>query len=189
MINYLKGTVTDRGENWLTVEVGGVGYKVFVPADTLFAAKAGERVELFCHHHFTQDSQALYGFPDKSELELFEHFLTIAGIGPKSALAILSKAMPDEIERAIAAGDATLFTAISGVGRKKADHIILELKPKLVGRQLRAMVEEPDSRKVVTALEGLGYRREEVLDTLKDMPADLPSDAERIKWALRHLYR
>jgi Holliday junction DNA helicase RuvA len=190
VINYLKGVVTDRAENWLTVEVNGVGYKVFVPADTLFAARAGEGIELFCHHHFSQDSQSLYGFPEKRHLALFEMLLTISGVGPKSALSILSRAKPEEIEHAIFRGDATLFTAMSGVGKKKADLIILELRPKLTGRRpVGNEKETTDARKVVSALEGLGYRREEILETLQDMPSDLLSDSDRIKWALRHLYR
>ena len=190
MISYIDGTVIDRGENWLIIETGGVGYKIFVPADTLFAAKTGEKLILFCHHHFTQDSQALYGFQRKKDLELFEFFISVSGIGPKSALSVLSRAKSEEIEQAILRGDATMFTAISGVGKKKADHIILELKPRLTGRVFADSTETTsDTRKVVTALEGLGYKRDEVLETLRDLPGDLASDSDRIKWALRHLYR
>jgi len=189
VISYLKGNVVDRGENWLLVEAGGIGYKVFVPAETLLASKAGEAVELFCHHHFSQDSQALYGFTKKSDLELFEMIISISGIGPKSALSILSKARSEEIEKAIRDGDAALFTAISGVGKKRADHIILELRPKLglTGRQEEIVGSEAE--KVWAALQNLGYRRDEVAEVIKKMPADLSSDSERIKWVLRNLYR
>lgn len=190
MISFINGKVIDRGENWLIVETGGVGYKVFVPADTLFAAKADQSITLYCHHHFTQDSQALYGFQRRKDLELFELFISVSGIGPKSALSILSRTKSEEIEQAILRGDATMFTAISGVGKKKADHIILELKPKLTSRVSSDSIgTTSDTRKVVTALEGLGYKRDEVLEALRDMPGDLASDSDRIKWALRHLYR
>jgi len=190
MISYLNGQIVDRGENWLILSTNGVGYKVFVTADTLFSAKPDQPLSLFCHHHFSQDAQSLYGFSAKHHLELFEMLLTISGVGPKSALSILSRAKPEEIEQAILRGDATIFTAVSGVGKKKADLIILELRPKLVGK--RSTVDSGsglDTRKVVSALEGLGYRREEIMDVVKDLPADLPSDSDRIKWALRHLYR
>ncbi len=190
MINYISGRVIDRGENWLIIETGGIGYKVFVPADTLFGAKADETLALHCHHHFTQDAQSLYGFQRKKDLELFELFIAVSGIGPKSALAILSRAKSEEIEQTILRGDSTMFTAISGVGKKKADHIILELKPKLAGRLPVDSADATSSaHKVLAALEGLGYKRDDVLDTLRNMPGDLASDADRVKWALRHLYR
>jgi Holliday junction DNA helicase RuvA len=190
MISYLAGNVIDRGENWLIIETGGVGYKVFVPADTLFAANANEKLTLYCHHHFTQDSQSLYGFPRKRDLELFELIIAVSGIGPKSALSILSRAKSEEVEQAILTGDATLFTAISGVGKKKADHIIVELRPRLTGRQTGDLAKAgSDTRNVLSALEGLGYKRDEIAAVLKDMPGNLATDADRIKWALRHLYR
>ena len=189
MIGYVEGTVRDRGENWLLLLAGAVGYKIFVTADTLLAAREGTTVRLFCHHHFSQEGQALYGFVDKRELELFEHLIAVTGVGPKGALTILSKAKAAEVEEAIIRADATLLTAISGVGKKKADRLIVELKPKLAGRVGKAMKEAGDSRKIVAALEGLGYRREEILDVVRNIPHDVQSDTERIKWALRHLYR
>jgi Holliday junction DNA helicase RuvA len=190
MIGYLSGKVLERGENWLVIQTGGVGYKVFVAADVLLSTTTGQSIELFCHHHFSQDSQSLWGFPRRKELDLFQLLIGISGIGPKGALSILSHARAEEIESAIVKGDAALFTAVSGVGKKKADHIILELKPKLTGKHIG--LEELgtfDSKKVVEALLGLGYRREEILSAVKEIPPDLPSDSERIKWALRQLYR
>lgn len=190
MIGYLCGKVIDRGESWVIIDAGGVGYKVYVPADTLLSAKPNETIPLFCHHHFTQEGQSLYGFARRKDLDLFEMLIDIPGVGPKAALSILSHSRAEEIENAILRGDAALFTAVSGVGQKKADHIILELKPKLAGRDdLKKQHVGADSKTIVTALERLGYKRTEIMETIKNMPSDLTSDSERVKWALRHLYR
>jgi Holliday junction DNA helicase RuvA len=189
MIGYLSGIVQGKGENWvLVVPKDGVGYKVFVPADVLLSAKEGEPIALFCHHHFSQDSESLYGFADRKDLELFELLLTISGIGPKAGLSILSRAKPSEIEQAIMKEDEALFTAVSGLGQKKAARIIVELKPKLEARGTEVVPGAPTGG-VADLLRSLGYRRDEIQRALREIPKDLKSDEERVKWALRSLYR
>lgn len=189
MIGYLSGVVHGKGEAWLlVVPKDGVGYKVFVPADVLLSAKEGGSVALFCHHHFSQDTQSLYGFADRKDLEVFELLLTISGIGPKAGLSILSRAKPSEIEQAILKEDEDLFTAVSGLGQKKAARIIVELKPKLEAKGTAVEPGAPTGA-VSDLLRSLGYRRDEIQRALHEIPKDLESDEERVKWALRSLYR
>ena len=132
MISHLNGILEHVGQNHVVVDVGNVGYHVNVPASVLSRLpKTGEKVKLFTIQVVREDSVALYGFPNKEERSLFSLFLSVSGIGPKLALALISGFPLDRLITAIAQGDVALLSSISGIGRKTAERIIVELKEKI----------------------------------------------------------
>lgn len=134
MIRALRGAVLDCGEGQLILDVGGVGYQVFIPDSALATLPpAGGEARLFIHTHVREDAIQLYGFPTQRELWIFEALLGVSGVGPKLGLAILSHLTPDQIVQAVLTGEARPLTRVPGVGKKTAARMLLELKDKLKG--------------------------------------------------------
>jgi len=132
VIARLKGTLVEKSPSRLTVDVGGVGYDVLVPLSTFYGlGEPGSSVVLRVHTHVREDVIALYGFASALEQDLFERLISISGIGPKLALAVLSGIDPSDLVRAIRAQDVARLTRIPGVGKKTAERIGLELKDRL----------------------------------------------------------
>ncbi len=189
MIAYLNGTIEFQGEKYVVVNVGGVGYKVFLGADALGKMpKKGGEVKLWTHQHLRENITELYGFLHPSELQFFELLIAISGVGPKTALGVLGMAPVDTLRHAIAAGDTTYLTKVSGIGRKTAEKIILELKEKMAGRGVTiesgSLREETDA---LDALISLGYSPGEARDALAKVPAEISGAERRIKEALKKL--
>ncbi|MDQ4081789.1 MAG: Holliday junction branch migration protein RuvA [Actinomycetota bacterium] len=176
-----------RTAEGLVVDVNGVGYLVHATASVLRAAGAGEEVSVETYLHVREEALQLYGFADSSERELFVHLLSVNGVGPKVALAVVSGSPAAELRRAIARDDAARFQAIPGIGKKTAERIVLELKEKLgdvvdVGT-VSAAAGEPH---VVAreALVELGFSVAEAEQALADVDPGLPPQ-ERVRVALR----
>ncbi|MEG0663349.1 MAG: Holliday junction branch migration protein RuvA, partial [Anaerovoracaceae bacterium] len=132
MIHYLKGTLRLKAEGLVVIEVGGIGYEVFVPAGSnLFLKEEGEAVTVFTSMQVREDDVSLYGFGDEQELFLFKKLITVNSVGAKAALAILSSMPPEEVRRAIIFEDVALLTRANGIGKKTAQKIVLDLKGKL----------------------------------------------------------
>lgn len=132
MIASLRGVLVRRGADWAVIDVGGVGFRVAVPASTAAMLPApGREVTLHTYTHVREDTLALYGFATEDELRLFEDIIGVSGMGPKLALTSLSTLRPAEFRRAVLEEDVAALTRISGVGRKTAQRMILELKGKL----------------------------------------------------------
>lgn len=186
MIGSLNGKIIDKRNNCLIIEVGGVGYKIYTTREIAGAMPMDKNALLWTHLSVREDSQTLYGFKEKTDLEFFEMLLTVSGIGPKSALTILNIAPVSALRSAIASGDAGHLTKTTGVGLKKAEKIILELKDKfdLVEGELEAHKEISDA---TDALVALGYSRREASEALKKVPASKDKTEEKIKEALRLL--
>ena len=126
MISSLRGTILLKGEKFVIVEAGGIGFKVFGTAEMLRKIpESGGVVNLWTHEHIREDARELYGFLHFSELELFELLISISGIGPKGGLGVLAIAPVDTLKKAIAAGDTSYLTRVSGIGRKTAEKIVL----------------------------------------------------------------
>lgn len=167
MIARLSGTLADKTPGRMIVDVQGVGYDVQVPLSTFYVAgEPGDGVVLRIHTHVREDVIALYGFATALEQELFERLISISGIGPKLALAVLSGIEPPDLVRAIRAQDVARLTAIPGVGRKTAERIGLELKDRLPqALQAAADTATPDAggdqlrADLLSALLNLGYQR------------------------------
>jgi Holliday junction DNA helicase RuvA len=166
VIARLKGTLAEKAPNRLTVDVGGVGYDVLVPLSTFYVVgEPGAAVALRIHTHVREDVIALYGFASALEQDLFERLISISGIGPKLALAVLSGIDPGDLVRAIRAQDVARLTRIPGVGKKTAERIGLELKDRLPPRaapglgQPDAIAPGEDLRSdLLSALTNLGYK-------------------------------
>ncbi|MBI5530801.1 MAG: Holliday junction branch migration protein RuvA [Candidatus Doudnabacteria bacterium] len=181
MIAYLKGKVLEKSTSFLILENNGIGYKVFVTPETL-EAKTGSEVAVYIYHKVSEDGQSLYGLPDFSTLQFFEMLITVSGVGPKVALAILSAARVDAVRQAIANQDAGMFKRISGIGTKTAEKIIVELKDKVLGGGEGAA----GSSEVFDALLALGYNNREVREVINKIDASA-SQGEQIKQALKLL--
>ena len=187
MISYVSGTVFEKGVRHAVIDVGGIGYKVFATDDTLGKLKAGAVCTLQTYHAVREDAQDLFGFLNHEDRKLFELLLGVPGIGPKTALNILNVATPDTLRRSITSGETAYLTKISGIGRKTAEKIILELKEKLgAGEGGTALKDEVDT---LEALKSLGYSPAEAREALKGVPPEIVGTSERIKHALKLLGR
>lgn len=172
MIAHLSGTLIDKAVQRLVVDVGGVGYEVLVPMSTFYAVgDPGARVALGIYTRVTDDAIQLYGFHTALERTLFERLITVNGIGPKVALAVLSGIEPGDLVRAVRTGDVARLVRIPGVGKKTAERLVLELKDRLPqpadGAGTAAPAEGGDVREdVLSALVNLGYQRNAVERTI-----------------------
>ena len=199
MIAQLRGRILEKHPNRIVVDVGGVGYDVFVPLSTFYGlGDAGSDISLRIHTHVREDALALYGFRTILEQDLFERLISVSGIGPKVALGVLSGIEPLELTRAIERSDVARLTAIPGVGRKTSERIVLELKDRLPRVQVEhAVAGEVEAAPggvrddVLSALVNLGYHRplaEKAVDAaLKATPDG--SFERTLKQALRELAR
>ena len=191
MIRHLTGKVLETTEKTIILEVSGVGYQIAVtPEVKNLLAKKADAVSLHTYLAVREDALDLYGFLDKKDLRLFELLISVSGIGPKGALGILSLASSATLYQSIISGNLEHLTNISGIGRKRAEKIILELKDKIVGASDSDGEEINESLKneseAILALRALGYTLTESREALKKLPSDLDTKT-RIKGALRNL--
>jgi len=187
MISSLSGTVRNKNLNAIVVDVSGVGYKVLVTTETALRAVPNSPIFLWTHLVVRETSLELFGFLDTETMDTFELLITISGIGPKSALSILNVATPAMLRQAVASEDTTYLTRVSGIGKKNAEKIVLELKDKLkVTKEDRGM----DMRSEGDALEALvslGYNERDAREALKHVPKEVEGASERVKAALKRL--
>lgn len=189
MIAYLEGTIIHTTDKFIILNTGNVGYKVSLTPDSILACKEGLEVSLFIYTAVRENSIDLFGFKNAEELSFFELLLDVSGIGPRSALGIIALAPIETIKRAIATGDVSYLNKVSGIGKKTAEKIIIELRDKLVNYKENAdtpsaLREEGD---ILEALKSLGYSQNEARDALKQVSPTFDSTNSRIKEALRIL--
>jgi holliday junction DNA helicase RuvA len=174
MIGSVRGSVVERtatGE--VLVEVGGVGYRVHVPASALATLHPGDAAFLFTHLHVREDAMVLYGFPTRDERDTFEALIGTTGVGPKLALAMLSVHSPTALRRALLEDDLAALTLVPGVGKRTAQRLLVELKARLEVPELDLTETGggPAPRaEVRAALAGLGYGPDEVRDVVAQLP-------------------
>lgn len=187
MIGSIRGKIILKTEKFLVVETGGVGYKVSVSPDTISKTKkTGDDIMLWVHTHVREDAFDLYGFLDYVELELFEMLINVSGIGPKGALSILSISSTETLQKAISTDDISYLTKISGIGKKTAEKIIIELRDKIsseVNEKSGSMQEELDA---LEALKSLGYSQNEAREALKKVSPEINTNT-KIREALKIL--
>ena len=191
MISYLEGKILDKNEKFFVVDVSGVGYRIFSHSGILEKIpENGQNVKIWTHLYVREDAMDLYGFLNKEELEFFEILISISGIGPRSALGILEVAPVSSLKQAIVSEDETFFTKVSGIGRKTAQRLILELKSKLAKT---VVLEKGGSFKEMgdafEALVALGYRQSDVRRILNELPKDMKSAEAKVKEVLKRLGR
>jgi Holliday junction DNA helicase RuvA len=186
MIGSIRGDIQYKGGNFVIVQAGEVGYKVFVTPLLLTTLKVGEGLGVFTHTYVREDQMTLYGFRTMAELEFFELLLTVSGVGPKSALGIMSLSGLEMIKSAIASGDAGVFKKVSGIGSKTAERVIVELREKVKQDGASGPVAK-DHSDALEALVALGYRESDAREALKNIPGDVSNIQQKIKMALKAL--
>jgi Holliday junction DNA helicase RuvA len=183
MISSLRGKVVARMLDGVVLDVNGVGYRVQTTLRALRKATGADEVTLDTYLHVREDALQLYGFAEPAERQLFEHFLSVSGVGPKVALAILSGSTPSDLKRAIALEDTSRFVAIPGIGKKTAERVVLELKEKI--GPIGSLPGAPEHELVARdALVELGYSMLEAERALASTDPDAAPE-ERVRQALR----
>lgn len=187
MIGTLSGTVRHKDLHVVIVDVGGVGYKVFCTTDTALDAIPGEPIFLWTYLSVRENALDLFGFLDKETMDLFELLIGISGIGPKTALGILNVATPAMLRQAVATEDISYLTKVSGIGKKNAEKIVLELRDKLITTSEDLVSGRAGEGDVLEALISLGYSERDARDAVKRLPKELEGTSARIKEALKNL--
>jgi len=187
MITFVKGEIFHVGKDALEVSCAGIGYKVHCPTGVLGASSLGEDVELFTYLAVREDAHTLYGFQTRKERDFFETLIGVSGIGPKTALGVLSAAPLETIQKAIASGDPSLLPRVSGIGPKIAQRIVMELKDKMEDFGVAGEGELRESGDVIDALIGLGYSRYQAQQVLQTIPASIEGVENKVKEALKIL--
>jgi len=190
VISSLQGKLESLGSDWAIINVGGIGFQVYMPTSVLSTlGAAGSEVKLYTHLHLREDNVALYGFSSTEELWLFETLIGVSGLGPRLALAMLSALSVEQITMAIATGSIDLLTMIPGIGQKVANRIILELKEKIGAGWVVTPATQlaQENIDVLAALTSLGYSAAEAAKAVATLPpaADLSLE-EKIKLALQY---
>jgi len=189
MIAYLKGEIIHSTDKFIILNTGNVGYKVSVTPETILLCEEGLQIALFIYTAVRENSIDLFGFINKEELSFFELLLDVSGIGPRSALSIIGLAPIETVKSAIATGDVAYLNKVSGIGKKTAEKIIIELRDKLqnyknIDGASSTLREEGD---ILEALKSLGYSQNEARDALKQIPSSMEGTNARIKKALQIL--
>lgn len=190
MIATLSGMLTAIGKDSLVVQVGGVGFQVFVPRTLLDGLEGpGQGVTLYTHLHVRENELTLYGCSSEEELALFRLLQTVPGIGPKAALSLLSFLPPDRLRAAIAQGDEAMLARVPGIGARTAKKLVFDLKDKLAaglptGAPPPALAEADAD--LVAALTGLGYSLAEAQEAIRALPREPLPLEERVRLALTY---
>ena len=198
MIASVEGTVGAVTANSVVIEVDGIGYRVFAAPTIIVTARPGSTLKLHTHHLVREDQQALYGFRSAEELGFFNQLLTVTGVGPKVALAIVGSGPTADLQLAIMQQDQAVLVAIPGIGKKLAERVIFELKEKVAAAGVAAAASgagrgaEATEGEVVAALQALGYSLSEAREASRLAIAETgvgSSLEDRVKAALRTLLR
>lgn len=198
MITFLRGILQAKSPEYLVVETGGIGFLLFAPRPLIReVGSVGEHVLLHTKLVVREDAMVLYGFGSAEQRDFFDTLLSVSGVGPRIALALLSAASPEEILLAVARKDAARLAQVPGVGKKMAERLILELKNKLKVPDLpmdHAGASTPEivamNSDLLDLLMSLGYRHHEASEAIAALPPDAPpSLEERLRLALKHFGR
>lgn len=186
MIGRLTGLATPLTPGALIVNVGGVGYKVSVPAHVAASVNTTAAATFFIHTHVREDALELFGFPTANELSLFELLLSVSGIGPKTALLVVDRGV-ENVVKAVLDGDVEFFTTIPRLGKKNAQKIIIELKNKLGSTRDLDLSAETDSetRQLMDALLSMGFVRSEIADVITRVEPTFKTMEQKIRRALQ----
>ncbi len=187
MIGHISGKALRKGENWIIVDTGSVGYKIYLQQALHARIVEHDTVSVWTHLVVRENVLDLYGFETTEELFLFELLISVSGIGPRSSLSLLDTASPASLRKAISTGDTSPLTNVSGVGKKTAEKIVLELKGKLTAHEGEDFGVESDDTEVYEALTSLGYSAQEARKALKRISSDTEDTGARIKEALKIL--
>lgn len=187
MISKITGQIIHKTDKFVIIETNGIGYKVYGTTELISKAKDGETAKIWTHLAVRENAMDLYGFANKEELDFFELLNTISGIGPKTAIGILNVANVPSLRKAISSGETAHLTKVSGLGKKMADKIVLELKGKL-GSYEEVAFDHKEEIDALEALKSLGYSHKESREALQEIDSSTPlTTSQKIKAALKHL--
>lgn len=188
MIAHVSGVVAEKFGNSVIVDVHGIGYEVQVAAGDFDQALLGEPIKFYTYHHIREQSQDLFGFASLAAKKLFELLITVQGVGPKAALAILSLGDSETVRNGIANGDSGFVSKASGVGKKIAERVVVDLSDKVglavTVAHASGVASVPAGDEALEALMALGYTLNDAQVALESVPKDLPT-AERVRLGLR----
>ena len=201
MLAYIKGILEIKTKGYIVVEVGGLGYKIFMPESTIAkAGNIGDKVQIHTFMRVREDDVSLYGFLTNEELRMFELLLSVSGIGAKGALGILSNITPSQFALAVISNDVAILKKVPGIGPKTAQRAILELKDKLKKDQEIAVTEGEEASSIekvikedekvseaISALQVLGYSRREIVEALQNVELTSLSVEDIIRKGLANL--
>ena len=183
MFAYIKGTLENKSNTYVVIDVNGIGYKIFMSLKAIEELEEiGEQVKVYTHYYVREDNISLYGFLTNEELRMFELLLSVSGIGAKSAIAMLSEIAPSAFALAVITNDISKLVKIPGIGNKTAARIVLELKDKLKTEQAvaenkdekitSAIEEDNKTSEAISALQVLGYTKREIEKALGEIDID-----------------
>ena len=187
MIGKIKGKIDEIRKGYVIIDVNGVGYRVYATEVTLGSISKKDEVDLYIYTDVKEDHIRLFGFENGEEFEMFELLISISGVGPKAALGILTIANPPTIKNAILQEDSSILTRVSGIGKKTAERIILELSNKVDELPDIQKEEVQIDQDVVEALISMGYSVSEAREANKNIPKDISDISEKIKYALKEM--
>ena len=185
MIGYLRGKIIDKRANEVWLDVAGVGYRVKTQSSNV-KCQNGEEVELYIHTAVREDAITLYGFESREDLELFEMLIEVSGVGPKTAMEIVSASSADQIVNAIRQADVAFFGRIKGIGKKSAQRIIIDLKNKIGSLKEVDLASEDEESAVFMALKQFGFKASEIQAAMKKIDQTI-SEQEQVKIGLKLL--
>ncbi len=188
MIGQLTGTISYTNSNPVIIDVGGVGFEVFLTTGLYCQIKTGEVITVYTHTHVREDALELFGFPTRRDLFVFHQLITVSGVGPKTALAVADRGA-EAVEHAIRSSDIDFFSTIPRLGRKNAQKIIIELKNKLTGQSDTTIMEkDADTALIMDALKNMGYSKQEIMTHLTSIRLDHSMKTEdKLKTILKSL--
>ena len=198
MFAYIKGSLEQKSNNYVVIDVGGIGYKIFMATKAIETlGEIGEIVKVHTHYYVREDNISLYGFNTNEELRMFELLLQVSGIGAKSAIAMLSEISPSSFALAVISDDISQLVKIPGIGKKTAARIVLELKDKLKTEEAITKAEEvklsitneEETSEAIAALQVLGYTKREIEKALENVDTKNLQLEEIIKQGLKNLAR
>lgn len=198
MFAYIKGSLEQKSNNYVVIDVGGIGYKIFMATKAIEnLGEIGQVVKVHTHYYVREDNISLYGFNTNEELRMFELLLQVSGIGAKSAIAMLSEISPSSFALAVISDDISQLVKIPGIGKKTAARIVLELKDKLKTEEAITKTEEvklsitneEETSEAIAALQVLGYTKREIEKALENVDTKNLQLEEIIKQGLKNLAR
>jgi len=199
MISSLRGEITRIGNNFVEIEVGGVGYEVFAGMNFLKRRNVGEIIKIFTYQSVSENDICLFGFENIDEVNLFKMLISVSGVGPKTAAQIMSSAADategrgaESIIKAIGDADVKFFEKIKGIGKKGAQRIIVDLKSKIGGLGELDLAKDDNNKNteesdIVMSLKQLGFDKKEIEKVVKKMPTEMETIEEQLAWCLQNL--
>ncbi|MFH0952673.1 MAG: Holliday junction branch migration protein RuvA [Patescibacteria group bacterium] len=191
MISWLAGLIKYKDDDSIVLDVKGVGYQVFMLATDFKKMSLGKEVELFIHQYQRETGSELYGFIERESQQFFKQLISISGVGPRGALGILAQAKVSDVKKAIVHGDPTVLTKVSGIGKKTAERIIVELKNKIDitsrAKGANDASDIGDDASAIDALEQLGYSKFEAREAVRSLSGDASTVEEKVRQALKAL--